>query len=208
MQRDPKRVVDSDVKILDLIRERQRDAFALQEEHLNVQMVRVLKTLGFDRTYVEGRGPHLFDADGNRYLDLLSGFGVFAIGRNHPKLIEVLRDILGAGLPNLVQLDVSLLAGILAERLVARSPDGLEKVFFCSSGSEAVESAMKIARKVNVSFPLLIDQGQKVSEAYGVDAMPFTVLVDRDGRVAYIHRGYKPGDEAKYVDKLKKLLRR
>ena len=70
------------------------------------------------------------------------------------------------------------------------------------------EKAMKIARKVNVSFPLLIDQGQHVSEAYGVDAMPYTVLVDRDGRVAYIHRGYKPGDEAKYVDKLKKLLRR
>ncbi len=135
------------MKILDLIRERQRDAFALHEEHLNVQMVRVLKTLGFDRTYVEGRGPHLFDADGNRYLDLLSGFGVFAIGRNHPKVIEVLHDVLEAELPNLVQLDVSLLAGILAERLIARSPDGLEKVFFCNSGTEAVESAMKIARK-------------------------------------------------------------
>jgi peroxiredoxin len=70
------------------------------------------------------------------------------------------------------------------------------------------DKAMKIAKKVNVSFPLLIDQEQQVSEAYGVDAMPFTVLVDRDGRVAYIHRGYKPGEEAKYVDKLKELLRR
>ena len=135
------------MKILDLIRERQRDAFTLHEEYLNVQMVRVLKTLGFDRTYVEARGPHLFDADGNRYLDLLSGFGVFAIGRNHPKVIEALHDVLGAELPNLVQLDVSLLAGILAERLIARCPDGLEKVFFCNSGTEAVESALKIARK-------------------------------------------------------------
>ena len=70
------------------------------------------------------------------------------------------------------------------------------------------DKMMKIARKLNVSFPLLIDQDQRVSEAYGVDAMPYTVLVDRDGRVAYIHRGYKPGDEAKYVDKLKALLRR
>lgn len=70
------------------------------------------------------------------------------------------------------------------------------------------DKAMKIARKVNVSFPLLIDQGQHVSEAYGVDAMPFTVLVDRNGRVAYVHRGYKPGEESQYVDKLKELLRR
>jgi ornithine--oxo-acid transaminase len=135
------------VKILDLIRERQSEAFALHEKYLNPQMVRVLRTVGFDRNYVEARGAYLFDEHGNRYLDLLSGFGVFAVGRNHPAVIETLREVLYAELPNLVQLDVSLLAGILAERLIARSPGRLEKVFFCSSGTEAVESALKFARK-------------------------------------------------------------
>jgi ornithine--oxo-acid transaminase len=148
------------VKILDLIRERQAEAFALHEEYLNPQMVRVLRTLGFDRNYVEARGAHLFDEQGNRYLDLLSGFGVFAVGRNHPKVIETLRDVLLAELPNLVQLDVSLLAGILAERLIARCPGRLEKVFFCNSGTEAVESALKLARKATGRSKIIyVDHG-------------------------------------------------
>jgi ornithine--oxo-acid transaminase len=52
--------------------------FALHEAHLNPQLPRVLRTLGFDRTYVRGEGSWLYDDRGDRYLDLLSGFGVFA----------------------------------------------------------------------------------------------------------------------------------
>ncbi len=109
-------------------------------------MVRVLRAIGFDVTWTEARGQYLFDAAGHRYLDCLSGWGVFAVGRNHPKLIECLRDVLGAGLPHLVQMDVSVLAGVLAERLLAKMPGGLEKVFFCNSGTEAAEAAIKFAR--------------------------------------------------------------
>jgi hypothetical protein len=53
----------------------------------------------------------------------------------------------------------------------------------------------------------LLDTTQSVSEAYEVDAMPFSVLVDRNGKISYIHRGYKPGDENQYVNRLKQLLR-
>ncbi|MFQ5937386.1 MAG: aspartate aminotransferase family protein, partial [Acidiferrobacterales bacterium] len=106
-----------------------------------------LKTIGFDRRYVKAEGPYLFDEDGERYLDLLSGFGVFALGRNHPKVIKVLQDVLTAELPNLVQMDVSLLAGLLAERLLATVPDSLERVFFTNSGTEAVEAAIKFSRQ-------------------------------------------------------------
>ena len=75
---------------------------------------------------------------GNRYLDLLSGFGVFAIGRNHPLLRDTLSQVLASDLPNLVQMDVSVLAGLLAERLLGFVPY-LDKVFFTNSGTEAVE---------------------------------------------------------------------
>jgi ornithine--oxo-acid transaminase len=135
------------MKILDLLQQAEGDKFALHERHLNHQLVRVLRTIGFDVHYTGARGPYLFDEAGNRYLDLLSGWGVFAIGRNHPKLVEVLTTVLHAELPNLVQLDVSTLAGLLAQRLVGLMPPGLDKVFFCNSGTEAVETAIKLARK-------------------------------------------------------------
>ena len=70
-----------------------------------------------------------------------------------------------------------------------------------------VEPAQEIVDKTNVTFPILIDDGQKVSDMYDLQAMPTTVVVDRDGVVRYIHPGYKPGDEAKYVEVVKKLIR-
>jgi ornithine--oxo-acid transaminase len=125
--------------------DRAGESFSLHEKYLNPAMVRMLKTIGFDRTYVRAEGQYLFDVNGDRYLDLLSGFGVFALGRSHPVIKKALRDVLDADLPNLVQLDVSLLAGLLAERLLSHMP-GQEKVFFCNSGTEAVEAAIKMAR--------------------------------------------------------------
>ena len=66
--------------------------------------------------------------------------------------------------------------------------------------------AQKIVDKTNVRFPVLIDAAQDVSETYDLKAMPTTVVVDRDGVVRYIHRGYKPGDEAKYIEVVKNLI--
>ena len=70
-----------------------------------------------------------------------------------------------------------------------------------------VAPAKKIVDKTNVTFPVLIDEGQSVSQLYDLEAMPSTVVVDRDGKVRYVHRGYKPGDEAKYVEVVKTLIR-
>jgi len=70
-----------------------------------------------------------------------------------------------------------------------------------------VDPAQEIVDKTKVTFPVLIDEGQSVSELYELEAMPSTVVVDRDGVVRYVHRGYKPGDEAKYVEVVKKLIR-
>lgn len=73
---------------------------------------------------------------------------------------------------------------------------------------EAPEKAKRIVDRMTIDFPLLLDTNQIVSETYNVDAMPFSVLVDREGNVRYVHRGYKAGDEVHYVNKLKPLLRR
>jgi ornithine--oxo-acid transaminase len=133
-------------RIRELLKERAGEGLDLHDEHLNSQLVKVLRTLGFDRNYVRAQGAYLFDAEGRRYLDLLSGFGVFGVGRNHPKVVEALGDVLDAGLPGMLQLGVSLLAGVLAERLLATLPDSIEKAFFCNSGAEAVEGAIKFSR--------------------------------------------------------------
>jgi ornithine--oxo-acid transaminase len=134
--------------------ERAGESFSLHEKYLNPQMVRVLKTIGFDRHYTRAEGQYLFDKTGARYLDLLAGFGVFALGRNHPVVKKALTDAIAADLPNLVQMDVSLLAGLLAERLLERIP-GQQRVFFCNSGTEAVEAAIKLARAATRRSKLL-----------------------------------------------------
>src|SRR3954467_9194040 len=124
---------------------RQAQRSSMHARHLNEQLVRVLKTIGYDVGFQKGLGQYLYDRDGARYLDLLSGFGVFAIGRNHPSLRAALKSVLDSDLPNLVQLDVSTLAGVLAERLLEFVPY-LDKVFFANSGAETVEAAIKFAR--------------------------------------------------------------
>jgi ornithine--oxo-acid transaminase len=136
---------DRSLDLAALAAAREPERYALHTRHLNEQMVRVLQTIGYDVGFVSGRGQYLWDRKGERYLDLLSGWGVFALGRNHPDVRRALISVLEADLPNLVQMDVSTLAGVLAERLLKYAP-WLDKAFFCNSGAEAVEAAMKFAR--------------------------------------------------------------
>ena len=75
------------------------------------------------------------------------GFGVYALGRSHPALKAALHQAIDLDLPNMVQMDCSLLPGILAEQLVARCPEEINRVFFCNSGAEAIESAIKFSRQ-------------------------------------------------------------
>ncbi|MFL5031549.1 MAG: aspartate aminotransferase family protein [Xanthobacteraceae bacterium] len=128
-----------------LFAESESQRYALHARYLNEQLVRVLKTVGFDVGFCRGEGQYLYDRQGTRYLDLMSGWGVFGLGRNHPAIREALKSVLDADLPNLVHMDASPLAGVLAERLLKLVPY-LDKVYFCNSGTEAVETALKFAR--------------------------------------------------------------
>lgn len=132
--------------IKDLYTQHRGSQYDLNEQYLNRQMVKVLRTIGYDKNYQKAYGQYLYDQNNQEYLDLLSGFGVFAVGRNHPTIIQALQDTMTMELPNLVQMDVSLLSGLLAKDILATLPDTLTRMFFCNSGTEAVEAAIKFAR--------------------------------------------------------------
>src|SRR6185312_9051017 len=106
--------------VREILAQRTGEELALNDRHLNPQMGRILRTLGFDKTWVGGEGAHLIDAEGERYLDLFGGYGVFAIGRNHPEAIAAVEEVMAARTGNLPQLGVTLLSGVLAEQLLAR----------------------------------------------------------------------------------------
>jgi acetylornithine/succinyldiaminopimelate/putrescine aminotransferase len=136
----------SPAALLDEIRQRHAACHDLFAAHINPKMMKVLRLLGFDEPFAEAQGCYLRGRDGRRFLDFHSGEGATSLGYNHPDVVHVLTAIMGMGLPNMIQLNCNVLAGLLAERLLARAPRHLTKVYFTNSGAEAVESAIKFAR--------------------------------------------------------------
>jgi ornithine--oxo-acid transaminase len=192
--------------VQEILAARRGQELALNDRYLNPQMGRILRTLGFDRTWVGGEGAHLIDADGERYLDLFGGYGVFAIGRNHPEAIAAVEQVLQARTGNMPQLGVTLLSGVLAEELLARAPDSVAAMVPANSGTEAVEAAIKVSRaatgRPRILFArhafhgltlgsLSINGGEEFREGFGpllpgCDAVGFG---DLDGLRAELERG-------------------
>jgi ornithine--oxo-acid transaminase len=115
-------------------------------ENVNPQWVRLLNLLQMDVRYTECHGVELFTETGARYLDFLSGYCVHNAGHNHPRIIDAVKDELDRKGPAMLQSHVPEMAGTLAARLCQRAGGKLSKAFFCSSGSEGVETAIKFAR--------------------------------------------------------------
>ncbi|WP_181799583.1 aspartate aminotransferase family protein [Kitasatospora acidiphila] len=128
-----------------LLAERGDERYELHARYLNPQLPRMLHTIGFDKTYDRAAGPFFYDAEGNEYLDMLAGFGIFALGRHHPVVRDAVQQVMDLDLPDLTRFDCPPLPGLLAEKLLGFAP-GLDRVFFGNSGTEAVETAIKFAR--------------------------------------------------------------
>ncbi|MGH2936002.1 MAG: aminotransferase class III-fold pyridoxal phosphate-dependent enzyme, partial [Gaiellaceae bacterium] len=111
----------------------------LWAEGINPQFVRVLRTIGFDRSWTRAEGAYLYDTDGTRYLDMLGGFGMYNVGRNNRAVRAALVEALDLDTPGMLAMGVTALPGLLAEELLARTPARLERCLFTSSGTEAVE---------------------------------------------------------------------
>jgi len=90
-----------------------------------------------------GKGVYVWDTEGKRYLDFVGGLGVNALGHAHPRIVKVIREQAGRAI-HLSNLYYNEYQGALAERLCRLS--GLERAFFCNSGTEAIEGALKLAR--------------------------------------------------------------
>src|SRR3954454_13548422 len=130
----------------ELVEERGAEALDLHAQTVNPQFVKLLRTIGFDRRWARAEGAYLWDSEGNRYLDVLGGFGMFNVGRNNPRVREALVEALELERPGSTQLGVDVLPALLAEELLRRAPASVEKVLFTSSGAEAVEAALKLGR--------------------------------------------------------------
>jgi len=113
---------------------------------INPQFVRVLRTIGFDRPWARAEGAYLYDTKGERYLDMLGGFGMYNVGRNNRAVRAALLEALDLDTPGMLAMGVTALPGLLAEELLARTPPRLERCLFTSSGTEAVEAALKLGR--------------------------------------------------------------
>jgi ornithine--oxo-acid transaminase len=115
-------------------------------EYVNPEWVRLLDLLGMNVRYRRCAGAELFAEDGRVFLDFLSGYCVHNTGHNHPEIIAALKNQLDAQGPAMLQSHVADAAGLLARELTDRTGHRLTKTFFCSSGSEGVETVIKFAR--------------------------------------------------------------
>src|SRR5580658_8315883 len=116
------------------------------ERFVNPQWVSLLNLLGMNATYERCEGCELFTSDGRTILDFLSGYCVHNAGHNNPYIIQALKDEMDKRGPGMLQSHVPEIAGELARRLCQLAGGGLGKVYFGSSGSEAVEAAIKFSR--------------------------------------------------------------
>jgi ornithine--oxo-acid transaminase len=114
--------------------------------HVNPVWVKLLDTLGMNVNYTHASGSELHTSDGRTILDCLSGYCVHNVGHNHPFVVAELVAELQRQSPGMLQSNVVKEAGKLARILCENAGGKVSKVFFCSSGSEGVETVIKFAR--------------------------------------------------------------
>jgi len=137
----------------------------LTERHLNPGLAKVLRFAGLGvEWYAEG--CYIYDAQGRRFLDCLGGYGMFALGHRHPKVVEAVKRQLDLmPMPSKIMFNApqARLAALLAEKL----PGNLQYSFFCNSGTEAVEGAIKLARKATGRTKIIATIGSYHGKTFG-----------------------------------------
>ncbi len=114
--------------------------------HLNPALIDLMALGGYDQVRIaRAEGPYLYTHDGRKLLDLVSSYGALNFGHNHPRLLAAARWFDAQLQPDLLKEFPSPYTGALAHNLASIAPEGLETAFFCNSGAESIEGAMKLA---------------------------------------------------------------
>jgi putrescine aminotransferase len=114
-------------------------------KYYNPSLVRLMKFGGYGALEWRGEGTRVYDVDGKAYLDFAGGYGVFNLGHRHPRVVEAVRRQLDR-MPLSAKMFFNKPMADLAERLSQITPGNLQYSFFCNSGTESVEGALKLAR--------------------------------------------------------------
>ena len=115
------------------------------EEYINPSLARLFRFMGLDVVEERAEECYIYDNQGHRYLDCLGGYGTYSLGHRHPEVVAAVKNQLDK-MPLSSRVLFNQTVGELAAKLAAITPGDLKYSFFCHSGTEAVEGAMKIAR--------------------------------------------------------------
>lgn len=115
------------------------------EQHMNPALAQVMRFIGFEAVEASAQGCIVTDTTGREYLDCLGGYGTMSVGYSHPRIIEAVKTQLDQ-MAFSAKVLFSAPAALLAKKLAEIAPGNLEYTFFCNSGTEAAEAAIKLAR--------------------------------------------------------------
>lgn len=182
----------------------------LHREYINPIMPWIVRFFGLNVRFVRAAGAYLTDDKGNVYLDYLSGFGALNLGHEPPEVLAAIREV--EGLPNFLQSGANPLAATLAQYLAHLAPGQLSRSFFCSSGAEAVEAAIKLARAATGRKVLLSAEGAFHGKTMGALSVsgrqkyktPFEPLIPETVQIPYddlsaLERRLKKRDVAAFI---------
>ncbi len=141
------------------------ETYRLYQHYLNFIQSKVIRFMGLDVRFVEAKGGYLRDENGREYLDFISGFGALNLGHEPPEILEALHRV--EDRPNFMQVMLNPCAAKLAEYLAVVTPGDLCRTFFCNSGTEAVEAAIKLARISTGRKVLLFTDGAYHGKTFG-----------------------------------------
>ncbi len=135
--------------------------------YVNPHLGEMLESIKLDQKYVRGEGCHLYDEEGNRYLDCIAAYGALPFGHNPASIWDAINHFQDTAEPNFVQPSALDAAGELGRRLVEVAPEGLEYVTFANSGAEAVEAAIKLCRSATGRLGILATENSFHGKTYG-----------------------------------------
>lgn len=163
----------------------------LYSEYVNPGLASMMGLLNFDKNFVKAEGCYVWDEEGRKYIDFLGAYGALNLGHNPPEVFKALEKV--SKRPNLLQASLSTFAAALAHNLAQIAPKGLKNCFFCNSGAEAVEGALKTARAATGKQRIISCEGSFHGKTFGALSAtgrtkyqkPFLPIVPGFERVPY-----------------------